>query len=422
MAPANRASTRASSSRRSASHQPATDHQFPSPESTETSLRPPSSTSDVLLQALANQINSLSRSTDNQFAVLNQSSSNQFAVLTESVQRVSKDNAELWQSIRALQNRPQASSGNTGHFPKPVRFSGEDLSIFRGWWTSVTAYLDANADSLATDKIKIDWVGSFLTGKAQVWHLARLDEYSPPNQPDTWKSYSEELTERFTDISLDDKNHKKMETLVYKGDIHDFLTQFQELNTSGHGLGFFERRLIYQAIPQRIIDLLFAQHMEEPKSDHDFIKALKQAGKAYNRIPSVGTDSSTTTGRAKTRVPASKTDTKSLPKSGGPKVWASTKEALVGILQAAVDQRKADGKNCWRCGRDEHFTLSCFANLDLEDRPLPPAPFRLSGSTPRVAALKRFPDDDDSTTPPKTLRLTEDQASYYEELESDSDL
>ncbi|KAG6285369.1 hypothetical protein E4U46_005919 [Claviceps purpurea] len=298
MAPANRASTRASSSRRSASRQPATDHQFPSPESTETSLRPPSSTSDVLLQALANQINSLSRSTDNQFAVLNQSSSNQFAVLTESVQRVSKDNAELWQSIRALQNRPQASSGNTGHFPKPVRFSGEDLSIFRGWWTSVTAYLDANADSLATDKIKIDWVGSFLTGKAQVWHLARLDEYSPPNQPDTWKSYSEELTERFTDISLDDKNHKKMETLVYKGDIHDFLTQFQELNTSGHGLGFFERRLIYQAIPQRIIDLLFARHMEEPKSDHDFIKALKQAGKAYNRIPSVGTDSSTTTVRS----------------------------------------------------------------------------------------------------------------------------
>ncbi|KAG6043784.1 hypothetical protein E4U17_000843 [Claviceps sp. LM77 group G4] len=417
MAPAVRASTRATSSRRSAS-QPMTDHQFPSPESAETSLRPPSSTSDILLQALSNQISALDRSTENQFASL-----------TESVKRVVNDNTELWKSIQTLQNRPQVSSSSSSHFPKPARFSGEELSIFRGWWTSVTAYLDANADSLATDKIKISWVGSFLTGKAQVWHLARSGEYSPlngpdnhPRDPDTWTSYSRDLIERFTDISLNDKNHKKMEALVYQGDIHDFLTQFEELNTSGHGLGFFERRLIYQAIPQRIIDLLFARHLEEPKSDHDFIKALKEAGTAYNRIPSVGTGVSTSTSRPKPRVPTSKTDTKSFPKPGGPKVWASTKEALVGIDQSAIDKRKNDGKNCWRCGRDEHYTLSCFANLDLEDRPLPPAPFRLSGSTPRVAALKRFPDDEDSTTPPeKTLRLAEDLTSYYEERESDSD-
>ncbi|KAG6038974.1 hypothetical protein E4U39_007907 [Claviceps sp. Clav50 group G5] len=239
----------------------------------------------------------LDRSTGNQFANLSQSSSNQFALLNESVQRVVNENTELWKSIHALQNRPQASSSNSGHFPKPARFSGEELSIFRGWWTSVTAYLDANADSLATDKLKISWVGSYLTGKAQVWHLARLGEYSPlnepdtyPRDPDTWASYSKDLIERFTDISLNDKNHKKMEALVYQGDIHDFLTQFQELNTSGHGLGFFERRLIYQAIPQRITDLLFARHMEEPKSDHDFIKALKEAGRVYNHIPSVGTN------------------------------------------------------------------------------------------------------------------------------------
>ena len=48
--------------------------------------------------------------------------------------------------------------------------------------------------------------------------------------------------------------------------------------------------------------------------------------------------------------------------------------ALQGINQLLIDKRKELRVECWRCGRNSHYTLDCFANTSLDGKVLPPAP------------------------------------------------
>jgi hypothetical protein len=50
-----------------------------------------------------------------------------------------------------------------------------------------------------------------------------------------------------------------------------------------------------------------------------------------------------------------------IPKGDREKKFPNNREALVGVPQAEIDQHKADKVSCWRCGRNSHHTLECFA-------------------------------------------------------------
>ncbi|KAG6040173.1 hypothetical protein E4U39_007310 [Claviceps sp. Clav50 group G5] len=193
--------------------------------------------------------------------------------------------------------------------------------------------------------------------------------------------------------------------LVYKGDTNDYLTQFLELNTSGQALGLGERRMIRKALPKEVVDMVHIWHKNKKLSDDEFIDTLKEAGFLHEN--SIADEAADTTKRPKPRQVPPKPD-KDAPKSIVGRLWSSLKEALTGIAQASIDQRKADGLQCWRCGRDTHHTMACFAKLDVEGRELPPSPQRPNGSTAtpnptsKIASLKRQSDESDSIAPPKT--------------------
>jgi len=72
--------------------------------------------------------------------------------------------------------------------------------------------------------------------------------------------------------------------------------------------------------------------------------------------------------------PSSRNDSKGRGK-GEPKLrWANNKDALQGINQADIDKHRAAKVACWRCGRDNHQTLHCFANKDVDGKEIPAAP------------------------------------------------
>ncbi|KAG6123951.1 hypothetical protein E4U38_008390 [Claviceps purpurea] len=407
-----RRSTRASSRRAESQPAPAPYQQVPRvTETPSPQHRAPDSDTAMVLHALATQVTSLTKKLDGM--------QDENSVLRK-----------MFLSSQTPQESPVAHTGKSGHFTKPVRFTGKNLTITRAWWATVIFYLDANTDSLDTDMIKINWVGSLLADLALVWHIHRADRHAPPHQPDTWTSYSKAFKVRFTDKAEDSKNYTQMMELQYKGDTDEYLTQFLELNTSGQALGLGERRRITRVLPREIVRMADTWNRGKILSDDEFIETLMEAGFLHEN--SVADEAADTSTRPKHRQPSSKPD-KDTPKSIVGRIWSSLKEALTGIVQAAIDQRKADGLLCWRCGRDSHHTLACFAKSDVEGRDLPPAPQRSPGSTstpkapgptstPRVAALKRQSDDlDDSETPSKTARLEDDPPTWWEPESSDSD-
>ncbi|KAG6121530.1 hypothetical protein E4U12_000956 [Claviceps purpurea] len=399
MCPTGRPSTRASASR--AASQPASYQQpeappFADPRAPQDEA--PLSMS-MFLQTLATQVQSMATQVQS-MSTAAQAMSTRIDSLANAFDPIQQETSELRRLVMTRQEAPTAVIGPSAHFSKPAGFSGDKLSTFRSWWAAVNFYLDANSVSLNTSKIRISWVGSLLTDKAFLWHLAEVRHYDL-DDPTAWTTYSEALQARFTDKGADAKNYQKMMRLTYEGDTHNYLTQFTELNTSGQALGLGERNTIRRVLPDKLTEMVNTWTKGKHLNDNQFIEQYKKAGQTYEESEA-NAAAAELPQLPRRRLPV-KTDKefKESPKSIVGKIWASLKEALAGIVQSAIDQRKADGLQCWRCGRDTHHTLSCFAKIDLEGRSLPAAPQRLPETTaapsaPRVSALKRHLDESDS--------------------------
>ena len=61
--------------------------------------------------------------------------------------------------------------------------------------------------------------------------------------------------------------------------------------------------------------------------------------------------------------------------------------ALQGINQSSIDKRKESGTQCWRYGRNNHYTLDYFTNTSLNGKVLPPTP----GTITSIPAQKEKP-------------------------------
>jgi hypothetical protein len=80
-----------------------------------------------------------------------------------------------------------------------------------------------------------------------------------------------------------------------------------------------------------------------------------------------------------------------------PSLWKSGKEAYEGVPQAEIDDHKAKGVDCRRCGRDSHNTYECYARKTIAGTDLPVHPSKKGSS----AATKRKQTDDQETPEPK---------------------
>ena len=161
---------------------------------------------------------------------------------------------------------------------KPQRFSGEDLTKFRGWWQAVKEFLHTKRSRFRDDKDRIYWLGSMLTGRAQTWHQARHMRLSSALLEDNWRSYAAALEEHFTDKREVERDLRRMKELVYKGSVDDYLMQIEELNGRVQAHGVIFRDLIKAAMPAEILKMVYSRHGKIPSDDLEFVSSLREAG------------------------------------------------------------------------------------------------------------------------------------------------
>lgn len=332
---------------------------------------------------------------------------------------------------------------------KPPTFDGSDLSKFRSWWMSMESYLSIHDTSRMTDEQRIYWVGMSLTSKAHGWHYQRDRTMRAAGQKDTWDDYCKALRQRFTDPAQKQRDYSEMRDLKYKGDISAYLTRIQDLNLTAQCSGVALQNLILANIPDQIYDLMHAHHGEIPQEDDMFLEAVKRAGLSYERKlanrtlikrePSAWTKEQSKSDRRGEQSSTSSTNSPaqtnrqraSATTNTKDQTWPSMKEALQGIAQADVDKRKKAKVSCWRCGRDNHRTLNCYAKRDLDGKDLPSPPSK----APKVAGVKRRTQDtaeaaedtsDQEQPAPKTAKISavtfcSDEPRIFEMSDSDLD-
>ncbi|WPJ62585.1 hypothetical protein SMAC4_10745 [Sordaria macrospora] len=292
------------------------------------------------------------------------------------------------------------------HLNKPPTYDGKKLDSFRPWWARINAYLHAYTASFPTDSHKINWLGSMLSDKAQKWHDSRARQVQSMGVEDTWKGYSSALLERFKDPSERHRNAKKMEELKYNGDTAEYLTELLDLNETVGWAGTTFQNQIARTLPSKITELMYSMRGGVPETDDEFISAVREAGRVYENMlqapgyqmgkgaPASRTEHSKSgqQPRKDSRSPSDPNQSSKRPdRSAKDKKWSSNRDALKGIDQADIDQRKKDQVPCWRCGRDSHYTTECFAKKDNNGKDLP----QPKEQQPRTAAVSTKRKNDD---------------------------
>lgn len=351
----------------------------------------------------------------------------------------------LLHALERLGHKPTSAVVNPIHLNKPTTYDGRDLSKFRSWWMKVESYIDTYADSFQHDKMRIHWVGSLLTDKAQLWHQQRAQQIARMKVVDRWAGYSAALQDRFKDASEKHRNSKKMTELKYQGDTAQYITELLDLNEVVQWSGTTFQNHISKTLPDEITKLVYSRQGAVPESDEDFLAAIQEAGQIYENMltnpgisqskggPTSTPEHSKSGQRPRDKEPRSnpgpnRSSRKEDPKKASPskgrdpkkQVWNSTKDALVGVDQAAIDQRKKDKVSCWRCGRSNHHTLECFSKKDVDSKDLSAAPGKVS------AAKRKTPDSEQpAPSAQKKARidaiLTEPPSRFMEIDDSDSD-
>ncbi|KAA8622038.1 hypothetical protein SMACR_09891 [Sordaria macrospora] len=288
------------------------------------------------------------------------------------------------------------------HLSKPSSYDGKDLSKFRPWWYKIEASLESYAASFPSDAYKIHWIGSLLTDKAQTWHNQRTKQCQRMGLVDTWTGYSTALKDRFKDPSEQHRNARKMAELKYEGDTVQYITTLLDFNDVVQWSGTTFRNHISKTLPSEIIKMVYHTRGGVPSSDDEFLNTVQEAGQVYENMlqdPGMPSGKGTPTSRTEhsksgqqsrkdTRSPSNQSQSsRNRDKQAKDKKWNNVREAVNGIDQTDVDQRKRDRVSCWRCGRDNHHTLECFARKDTNNKELPqPA---------TTAAVKRKNSDRD---------------------------
>ncbi|KAJ2984543.1 hypothetical protein NUW58_g6004 [Xylaria curta] len=336
---------------------------------------------------------------------------------------------------------------------KPTSYDGKDLAKFKPWWMKVESYIETYSESFPTDQHRINWVGSLLTEKAQLWHQQRVAQTKRMGLRDHWSGYASCLAARFHDPAEKHRNAKAMSALPYKGDTSQYLTELLDLNEVVQWSGTMFQNHIAKTLPDEITKLVYSRQGGLPETDDEFIDAIKEAGLIYETMRAnpginhhggssgnkLGKEGPTSTSEhSKSGQPRKDTRSKSgsnpslkkdgdTKKTGGSKPdlkekrWASNKVALVGIDQSDIDKFKKENKACWRCGRDNHQTLACFARKNIDGKDLPPAPEKTSSVNKRKSEEEPQPDSAKRAKVDALMTRPTPTTGYVIEEDSDSD-
>ena len=80
------------------------------------------------------------------------------------------------------------------------------------------------------------------------------------------------------------RNLRKMRAVLYKDNIAQYLTEFQDLNNVVRLGGQAIKKMVTRAVPEKLIELVYSRHGTVPLDNLEFIAAIRDAGLTYESL------------------------------------------------------------------------------------------------------------------------------------------
>ena len=93
-----------------------------------------------------------------------------------------------------------------------------------------------------------------------------------------WVAFSAAMEERFTDRQEIGKDHEKLLTLEYAGDMQTYLARFNELNFRIQLTGQSLKRVLPAAVTPDMYRNIWRKYGKNPFTDGDLLHAVWEAG------------------------------------------------------------------------------------------------------------------------------------------------
>ena len=159
----------------------------------------------------------------------------------------------------------------------PETFDGT-FTKFRRWWESIDEYFTIHATRVPDDQTKIYSLGTFLRDQAADWYTERKRTMKTLHLNDNWLAFSTAMEERFTDRQETGKDHEKLLSLEYAGDMQTYLARFNELNSRVQLSGQALKRVITAAVTPDMYRYIWRKYGKIPDTDADLRHAVRAAG------------------------------------------------------------------------------------------------------------------------------------------------
>ena len=80
------------------------------------------------------------------------------------------------------------------------------------------------------------------------------------------------------------RNLRKIKALLYKDNIAQYLTEFQNLNNIVRLGGQVIKEMVTHAVPEKLIELIYSRHGIVPLDDLEFITVIRDTGLTYKSL------------------------------------------------------------------------------------------------------------------------------------------
>lgn len=162
---------------------------------------------------------------------------------------------------------------------KPEKFSGRDAKpTFAAWWARINKYFDYYENTYVNETDKISFVGHRMSGNAEEWFESRAAQLRRLKKEDDWKAFSSAIETRFQSRFEQRDALRKLDRIVYEGDIELYIDKMDIANTRAGLSGVIWREKLKGGLTKPMRKKL-SNVGRLPEDDVEFVEVLREVGK-----------------------------------------------------------------------------------------------------------------------------------------------
>jgi hypothetical protein len=162
---------------------------------------------------------------------------------------------------------------------KPEKFSGRDAKpTFAAWWARINKYFEYYEGTYVKETDKISFVGHRMSGNAEEWFESRAAQLKRLKKEDDWKAFSSAIEARFHSRFEQRDALRKIDRIVYDGDIELYIDKMDIANTRACLSGVIWREKLKAGLTKPMRKKL-SNVGRLPEDDVEFVEVLREVGK-----------------------------------------------------------------------------------------------------------------------------------------------